>query len=110
VVCISIPDEAADGGATALLGTASGYGATPLPNTATNGSTTPPSPMQQQAAAPPPSLTHLQAVRPPLPWLIYRRRVHPLPGVAKGGAPTPTPFLPWSAATGVEVWRICSRS
>jgi hypothetical protein len=63
-VCISIPDEVADDGATPLTDVAVGGGATPSP-------------------------THLQAVRPPPPPLGAAVGDGPThrPGVAEGGAP-----------------------
>jgi hypothetical protein len=67
-------------------------------------------PVHLRVTPPPPSSSHLQAAHPPpLPGAAVGDWVTHLPDVAEGGAPNPTPFLPWSAATCVEVWRLCSR-
>jgi hypothetical protein len=89
-----------DGGTVyiSLPNAASGGGATPLPGI--------------DASAGPIFLPDASAGDAPTPLLgaAVGDGGTPLPGAAEGGAPTPTLLLLWLAATGLEVWRLFSRS
>jgi hypothetical protein len=93
-VCISLPDAASGG---PLPSTAVGAGPIFLPNAAVGDTPTP-------------SPTHLWAMSPPPPRCSSGRRPYRPPQRSRGWCPHPDPLLPWSIATGLEVWCMCSRS